>query len=244
VSHAHDEPPEAIAATSEPRDAFTARPSWSTVPAPVRARLTELIGSPTVSWLDLHGGISPGPAARLTLADGRCVFVKGGSAPVGPRSHQLHVMEADVLAGLPPTVPAARLLAVARTSDWIVLATTWIDGPTAGEPWTESAVRAVAEACELVAAHPAAASTPGFDRYDGHVGGPGHATEAAMRLLATEPSEASRFVVAVAGMWRFNATLPAHPGMPTRRRWQRDRAHALRPVLDAIRTRTNALRLR
>ena len=69
---------------------------------------------------------------------------------------------------LPPTVPAPRLLAVARTSEWIVLATTWVDGPTAGAPWTESAVRAVADACERVAAHPALASTPRFaDRYNG-----------------------------------------------------------------------------
>jgi len=31
-------------------------------------------------------------------------------------------------------------------------------------------------------------------------------------------------------------TLPPHPGMSTHRRWQLDRAHALRPLLDAVRT--------
>jgi hypothetical protein len=46
-------------------------------PASVRDRLTDLVGSPVTGWTDLHGGMSPGPAARLTLGDGRRVFVKG-----------------------------------------------------------------------------------------------------------------------------------------------------------------------
>lgn len=308
-------------------DLFTARPSWASVPGSVRQRLTDVLGSPTIGWTDLHGGMSPGPAARLTLADGRRVFVKGGSATVGPRSHRLHVREAEVLGCLPPTVPAAQLLAVVRTREWIVLATTWVDGPSTGAPWTAPAVRAVADACALVAAHPAPPSMPRCaDRYEGldgwaslasgqpttdldawdtrhaerlaelatgwrewidggslahhdvrgdnavidrrtgqatlvdwafcgqgpswldrawlaidvvaagHVGGPARAVDEAMRLLASAPTEASRFVVAVAGMWRFNATLPPHPGMPTHRRWQLERVCALRPLLDAIRT--------
>ena len=303
------------------------------MPASVRDRLTDVIGSPTIGWTDLHGGMSPGPAARLSLGDGRRVFVKGGSAIVSSRSHRLHVREAEVLAGLAPTVPAARLLAVVRTGEWIVLATTWVDGSSTGALWTEPSIRSVAEACAQVAAHPAPASTsPCADRYDGldgwaslaagepsadvglgrapdawetrhaerfaefatgwrdwisgdslvhhdvrgdnavidrrtgaatlvdwafgghgapwldrawlatdivaagHIGGPARAVDEAMRLLATVPIEASRFVVAVAGMWRFNATLPPHPGMSTHRRWQLDRARALRPLLDAVRT--------
>jgi hypothetical protein len=327
------------------RDLFTVRPSWASVPTSVRDRLTDLVGSPAIGSTDLHGGMSPGPAARLTLADGRRVFVKGGSAIVSSRSHRLHVQEAEVLGGLAPTVPAARLLGVVRTHEWIVLATTWIDGPSTGAPWTSPAVRAVAEACAQIATHPAppltlrcadryagldgwaslASGGPGagvgswktrdardarhgwiagdawearhaerfaelatgwrdwiggdslahhdvrgdnavIDRRTGeatlvdwafggrgapwldrawlaidvvaagHVGGPGRAVDEAMRLLATAPSEASRFVVAVAGMWRFNGTLPPHPGMSTHRRWQLDRARALRPLLDAVRT--------
>ena len=238
-----------------------------------------------------------------------------------------------MLGGLAPTVPAAPLLAVVRTREWIVLATTWVDGSSAGAPWTGPAIRAVAEACAQIAAHPAPASTPrcadhyaGLDGWAslasgersagvglgkardawearhaerfaelatgwrdwiggdslvhhdvrgdnavidrrtgeatlvdwafggpgapwldrawlatdivaaGHIGGPARAVDEAMRLLATAPTEASRFVVAVAGMWRFNATLPPHPGMSTHRRWQLDRARALRPLLDAVRT--------
>ncbi len=326
-------------------DLFTVRPSWASVPASVRDRLTDLVGSPTIGWTDLHGGMSPGPAARLTLADGRRAFAKGGSAIVSSRSHRLHLREAEVLGGLAPTVPAPRLLAVVRTREWIVLATTWVDGPSTGAPWTSAAVGAVAAACAQVAAHPAPASTPRCaDRYEGldgwaslasgepsadvghckarddwkardgwtvrdawearhaerfadlatgwrewiggdslvhhdvrgdnavidrrtgeatlvdwafggqgapwldrawlatdivaagHIGGPTRAVDEAMRLLATAPIEASRFVVAVAGMWRFNATLRPHPGMSTHRRWQLDRARALRPLLDAIRT--------
>jgi hypothetical protein len=150
------------------RDLFTVRPPWASVPASVRERLTDLVGSPTIGWIDVHGGMSPGPAARLILADGRRVFVKGGSAMVGPRSHRLHVREAEVLGRLPPTVPAARLLAVVRTREWIVLATTCVDGRSTGTPWTAAAVRAVADACAQVAAHPAPASAPGYtDRYEG-----------------------------------------------------------------------------
>jgi aminoglycoside phosphotransferase (APT) family kinase protein len=68
----------------------------------------------------------------------------------------------------------------------------------------------------------------------GHADGPRIAREQALDLLAGLPAEAARFVLAQAGMWRRNSTLPAHPGMPAHRAWQRSRADALQPLLDDL----------
>jgi aminoglycoside phosphotransferase (APT) family kinase protein len=91
----------------------------------------------------------------------------------------------------------------------------WGSG-TAGAPWLDRALLAA----DIVAA--------------GHADGPEIARRQALNLLINQPAEASRFVLAQAGMWRRNSTLPAHPGMPTHRGWQRARADALQPLIEDI----------
>jgi hypothetical protein len=68
----------------------------------------------------------------------------------------------------------------------------------------------------------------------GHLNGPAHAVRQARQLLDTQPPEAGRFVVAMAGMFRYNSTLPAIPGMPAHRPWQRQRAETLYPLVQRI----------
>lgn len=68
----------------------------------------------------------------------------------------------------------------------------------------------------------------------GHVGGPATAADMAAGMLARLPYEATRFVVAWIGMLRRNALRPPWPALPAFRGWQRERADALRPLLERL----------
>lgn len=300
---------------------FTARPSWQAAPAALHHAVRERAGV-VVDVRDVTGGMTPGPAAVLTLTGGSQVFVKAMSQTINPDSHRLYRQEAAILPVLPPPVPAARLHATVETGDWIALIMDAVSGPVAGPPWTTPAVHAAAHACTILAGTAApqvlppaierlpdldgraklaaqpdgltgwerrhidrlAAATTGWDwtsgrqlchrdvRGDniildpvgaravlvdwgcacraapwldrallaadvmaaGHEAGPQAARELAFGLLADQPIEAARFVIAQTGMWRRNSTLPEHPGMPTHRQWQRDRAVALQPLLEDL----------
>jgi hypothetical protein len=66
----------------------------------------------------------------------------------------------------------------------------------------------------------------------GHEAGHEPALRSAVAVLERLPAGAGRFVVALAGMWRYRATLPPLPGHPTLRSWQHHRARAVRPLVD------------
>jgi aminoglycoside phosphotransferase (APT) family kinase protein len=304
---------------------FTTRPSWETVPAGLARAVEECVGSPIVAVRDVHGGMTPGPAAVVTFGNDDAVFVKAISRRINARSHELYQQEAAVLSVLPTDVPATRLRRVINIGDWIVLVADPVPGSVAGPPWTTTSVAAVARACAAVARVPApagvppvldrlpdldgwtvlaaepdaltswearhverlAAATTGWREWTGgqwlthqdiradnaiidpthgtavlvdwgsgaagapwldhallaadvvaagHAEGPDIARRQARDLLAGQPAEAARFVVAQAGMWRRNSTLAAHPGMPTHRRWQRARADALQPLIEDLLT--------
>ena len=143
-----------------PVGAFTARPSWVAAPQSLRRGVCEALGSDEVDSVDVHGGMSPGPAAVLSLADGRRVFVKAVSAAVGAGSHELYGWEAVALEAMSLGVPAPELLAVVLDGDWLALVTSWVPGATAGPPWTSAAFASVLDACDRVAEHRAPAAVP------------------------------------------------------------------------------------
>ena len=68
----------------------------------------------------------------------------------------------------------------------------------------------------------------------GHVGGTRVAVDMAAGMLRRMPFEATRFVVAWAGMLRLDALLPGRPDLPTFRRWPRERVGALQPLLERL----------
>ncbi|UQU67441.1 phosphotransferase [Couchioplanes caeruleus] len=301
---------------------FTARPPWQTTPAELRHAVHCRAGE-VVATRDVTGGMSPGPAAVLTLGDGGRVFVKAICKAVSAGSHGLYQQEADILRIIPATVPAARLRGVVERRDWIALLLDAIAGQVAGPPWTTTTVIAAAGACAAMADVEAptgvpavverlpdldgwtalarertslsdwesrhierlAAATTGWRHWTsgphlshqdirgdniiiragdgravlvdwgyashgaswldrallaadvvaaGHEGGPETARQQALELLTDQPPEAARFVIAQAGMWRRNSTLPPHPGMPTHRRWQHQRAIALQPLIEDL----------
>jgi Phosphotransferase enzyme family len=138
---------------------FTARAAWADTPEPVRTAVAEALGAAIVGHRDLHGGMSPGPAAGLHLADGRQVFVKAVSAEIRAHNHAMIRQEAEVLDTLPTSVPAPRRLATVEYGPWIALATTWAPGVTEAL-WTDASIAAVAEACRTASGHRAPQRVP------------------------------------------------------------------------------------
>ncbi|WP_127505765.1 phosphotransferase family protein [Actinoplanes solisilvae] len=299
--------------------AFTPRAAWAETPAPVRAAVARALGSTIVAHTDLHGGMSPGPAVALHLADGRQVFVKAVSADVRPHNRHMIERESRVLDVLPRSVPAPRRLATVEHGPWIALATTWCPGLT--EPcWTDASIAAVVQACRTASSHrapkslspvverisdfdgwartrqtgatddwtadhaaPAAALVTGWQQWTagdalihrdirldnttvdansavlldwayaaagapwldlaqlaadvvatGHVLGEPTATKRAHSLLRGLPPEASRFVIALAGMWHIRAETIPDTVMPYISTWRRARSAALRPLVSAL----------
>jgi len=133
---------------------FTPRAAWADTPEPVRTAVAEALGATIAGHTDLNGGMSPGPAAGLRLADGRQVFVKAVSALVRAHNHAMILQESVILDALPTSVPAPRRLATVEYGPWIALATTWAAGATGG-PWTDASIAAVAQACRAAGAHQA-----------------------------------------------------------------------------------------
>ncbi|WP_412749637.1 phosphotransferase family protein [Krasilnikovia sp. M28-CT-15] len=138
---------------------FTPRAAWADTPEPVRTAVAEALGATIAGHTDLHGGMSPGPAAGLRLADGRQVFVKAVSAEVRAHNHTMIRQEAAILDALPTSVPAPQRLATVEHGDWIALATTWAVGAT-GKSWTDASIAAVATACRTANGHLAPGTLP------------------------------------------------------------------------------------
>ncbi len=101
----------------------------------MRGRVLEAVTQPQ--------GFSPGLAARLRLDDGRRFFVKAVSEAANPDTHHIHRREARILAALPPSAPAPRLLWIYDARGWVALGLEDIDGRHPHEPWTESDLRLV-----------------------------------------------------------------------------------------------------
>ncbi|GAA1751431.1 phosphotransferase [Luedemannella helvata] len=138
---------------------FTPRAAWADTPVSVRTAVAGALGAAIVDHTDLHGGMSPGPAAGLRLTDGRQVFVKAVSAEVRAHNHAMILQESAILDLLPASVPAPRRLATVEHGPWIAMATTWAAGATAG-PWTDASIEAVAKACRTASGHRAPGTLP------------------------------------------------------------------------------------
>jgi aminoglycoside phosphotransferase (APT) family kinase protein len=129
------------------------RVNWETVPAPVRAGVEAICGSPVVSAASQPGGFSPGVAARLECADGSRRFVKAVSAQANPQSPGMHRREAEVLRGLDPLIaagglPVPRLYGVFEAEPWVALVLDDVDGRQPAVPWDRSELARVLAAVD------------------------------------------------------------------------------------------------
>lgn len=101
------------------------RAPWGALPAALRTGLADLLGG--IESADVQGGgFTPGLAARLRLADGERLFVKGIQA-----DHVLadkYRTEADTARALSAAAPAPRLRWDGQLADWVVLVFNDVDG--------------------------------------------------------------------------------------------------------------------
>lgn len=119
------------------------RVHWEDVPKPVRTALEDRLGTRVVEAQTQPQGFSPGLAARLRLADGRRVFMKAVSEAANPDTPDIHRREARILAALPASIPAPRLLWTYDANGWVALCLEDIEGRHPLEPWTEADLRIV-----------------------------------------------------------------------------------------------------
>jgi len=101
---------------------------WKHVPPTVKAIVEQLAGHRVVTAANSKGGFSPGLASRLTLADGRMIFVKAIDIGAWPDQAAMYRAEASVSARLPADIPAPRLLASLDDGHWVILVFEYIAG--------------------------------------------------------------------------------------------------------------------
>ena len=87
---------------------------WKEVPGSIRAATEALVGGRVVDAENCAGGYSPGLASRLTLHDGRRVFVKAMDGDAWPLECGAHRTEAMVARSLPASVPAPAFIGFVR----------------------------------------------------------------------------------------------------------------------------------
>ena len=135
------------------------RSAWFGVPADVRAAVDRSLRSRVVDTTPVVGGFSPGPAVRAHLADDRTVFIKAAGLALNPHSPAMHRREAEVLAQLPSSVPAPRLLDVVDDGDWVVVLIEWLEGRPPEVSRTDDVRRSIQLLADL-ASSPASSAMP------------------------------------------------------------------------------------
>jgi Ser/Thr protein kinase RdoA (MazF antagonist) len=126
---------------------------WNKVPESTRAAIEALVGGRVAAAENRAGGFSPGLASRLTLDDGRRVFVKAMDGDAWPLECAAYRAEALVVRSLPASLPAPAFIGSFDDGRWVVLALEAIDGLQPDEPWDrETLARAVRAAVELTEA--------------------------------------------------------------------------------------------
>jgi hypothetical protein len=138
--------------------ATSQRPQWGELPAAVQEAVARAAGGPVLrAERSVGSGFTGGFAAVLHLAGGSRVFAKAG-ASANAHIIEAYRREAQVLAALPPGVPAPRLVGSAAlaagdadSQAWQIVVVEVVDGHLP-VPWTEPDLAAAHEACLAVAA--------------------------------------------------------------------------------------------
>ena len=125
---------------------------WTAVPPDVQTAVERELGSPIIEQPSQEAGFSPGVATRARLANGRRVFLKAVSESPNPSSPDIHRSEARIMAALPASVPAPRLLFSLDQDGWVVLALEDVDGVHPNLPWRSDDLGRVLDAVTALAA--------------------------------------------------------------------------------------------
>ncbi len=165
------------------------RVCWEQAPPVVRASIEDRLRAKVLSALSQESGFSPALAARLTLDDGRRIFVKAigpdekSGAPGGQESYR---REARISAALPPDVAAPRLTDTWEGEGWVVLVLEDLDGANPDLPWRDDQLDRVLQALTTTAA--ALTPSPIAAPPGGTPGGTDH-----WRILAEHRLQLTRF---------------------------------------------------
>jgi hypothetical protein len=104
------------------------RIGYRDVPAVVRGWVERELGAGVVEAVTQPGGMSPGCAARLRLADGSRAFVKAVGSDLNPQTPGLFRHEIAVLSALEPVSWRAALRSAYDDGDWVALILDDVDG--------------------------------------------------------------------------------------------------------------------
>ncbi|WP_435209496.1 phosphotransferase [Micromonospora sp. bgisy143] len=135
-----------------PYHAGALRPSWSELPAALRAAIADRLGAPVVTARVAAAGFTRGFAAVLHTADGGRAFVKAAPAVAQPHLVQGYAREAAILDRLPADLPAPRLRWTLDAAGWFALCADAVDGQVPHLPWTRAELDATLAAYAEVAA--------------------------------------------------------------------------------------------
>ncbi|GAB6904112.1 aminoglycoside phosphotransferase family protein [Kineosporia succinea] len=139
---------------------------WRDLPVHVREAATAWFGTDVAHEASQPSGFSPGLASRLTLGDGRRVFVKAVGSERNPDSPRMYRRELAVMRYLPEAAPAPRLLWAHDDGDWVLLVLEDVDGHEPALPWRADDLDRVLEALGRTATllTPAPADAPSLVR--------------------------------------------------------------------------------
>jgi hypothetical protein len=122
---------------------------WAGVPGAVKAWAAAIGGGDPTDVRDLHGGFSPGAAARLQCPRG-ALFVKAVGVELNPESPVLHRREAVISGALPSGAAFPVLLDVYDEGGWVALAFEAIEGTVPHHPWDPAELDKVVAALQDV----------------------------------------------------------------------------------------------
>ena len=124
------------------------RIQYAALPQHVQHWVVSELGSPVIESTGQIGGMSPGPAARIRLADGRRYFVKAVGTELNPGTPRLFRHEIEVLRLLQPVSYRPSLVSSYDDGDWVALILDDVDGhhPNLSDPAQLAAARTVIRA--------------------------------------------------------------------------------------------------
>lgn len=130
---------------------WSTRIGWADLPHHVREGVEDILGAPVEEASGQNGGFSPGTADRVRTSTGRRAFVKAVNPALNEATPSIHRKEAAITAVLPPTLPAASLIATYDDGDWIALVLSDVEGIHPSIPWRVVELSSVLDALPVLA---------------------------------------------------------------------------------------------
>ena len=131
------------------------RIGWLDVPEYVRNAIRAEVGADVVRIEAVDGGFSPCLAAKLELSNREPVFVKAVSSQQNPDSPHMVRREIEVMAVLPSSVPAPRLVAAIDDGEWVAGIFECVAGRLPVDPWSTAELTSAIDALARLNATPA-----------------------------------------------------------------------------------------